>query len=158
MEKTLYGYKIDSEGFVWNKRHTAALKGKIDKNGYKQLTLWVDDKRKYVREHRLIAMAFVENSNPEQFNIVNHLDGNKLNNKPENLEWTDVSGNTKHATKKGLNKTPDTSIETKILDTTTGEIKTFKSRKECEKYYNAEFRSIVGSRQCKRFKHLKVVI
>ena len=52
----------------------------------------------------------------------------------------------------------DTSKKTIILNTLTNEILEFKSRKECEEYYGAEFRSICGSRQCKRFKHLREVM
>ena len=33
----------------------------------------------------------------------------------------------------------------------------WKDIKECEDFYGAEFRAIVGSRQCKRFKHLRLV-
>lgn len=97
MEKALYGYMIDEEGFVWNKKHTQPLKGKITKDGYRELCLLVDGNNKYIREHRLIAMAFVPNPKPEWYDIVNHKDGNKLNNTPNNLEWTNVEGNTKHA-------------------------------------------------------------
>lgn len=158
MEKELYGYIVNSDGFVWNKKHTQSLKGKIDKDGYRTLILLVDGKRKSVREHRLVAMCFVENPNPEKYSIVNHIDGNKLNNNAKNLEWTDDSGNMIHAIKKGLYKTPDTSKKTIILNTLTNEILEFKSRKECEEYYGAEFRCICGSRQCKRFKHLREVM
>ena len=157
MKKELFGYQIDSEGFVWNKRETAPLKGKIDRYGYKSHCLIVDGKSKYISEHRLVALAFVENPNPGEFNVVNHIDGNKLNNHPSNLEWTNVSGNTKHAIEKGLYKTPDTSIKTIILNTLTGETMEFKSRKECEEFFGAEFRSICGSRQTKKFSHLKEV-
>ena len=74
------------------------------------------------------------------------------------FEWTDNSGNMIHAIKNGLYKTPDTSKKTIILNTLTNEILEFKGRKECEEYYGAEFRSICGSRQCKRFKHLREVM
>lgn len=43
--------------------------------------------------HRLIAELFVDNSNPDKYNIVDHIDGNKLNNSPTNLRWTDIKGN-----------------------------------------------------------------
>ena len=46
--------------------------------------------------HRLVATYFVENNNIEH-NIVNHIDANKLNNHYLNLEWCDISYNSRHA-------------------------------------------------------------
>lgn len=45
--------------------------------------------------HRLVAKEFL--SNPNNYKIVNHKDGNKQNNKLSNLEWCSRSYNTKHA-------------------------------------------------------------
>ena len=61
--------------------------------------------RKTIGVHRLVANEFVPNPNPEKFNQVNHIDGNKTNNHYTNLEWTDNSGNQKHAYVNGLNYT-----------------------------------------------------
>lgn len=59
-------------------------------------------KIKQYRIHRLVALAFI--NNPENFPIVNHIDGNKNNNKASNLEWCNYSYNTLHAYKNGLIK------------------------------------------------------
>lgn len=50
--------------------------------------------------HRLVAEAFL--GKPADANEVNHLDGNKQNNKLSNLEWTTHSANLQHAYKEGL--------------------------------------------------------
>lgn len=52
--------------------------------------------------HVLIAMAFV--ANPNNLPQVNHINGVKSDNRPENLEWCDNSGNQKHAWRIGLQK------------------------------------------------------
>lgn len=37
---------------------------------------------------RIIAKAFVPNPNPEEFILVDHVDGNRINDRPKNLRWT----------------------------------------------------------------------
>lgn len=61
------------------------------------------DKNKYAL-HRIIASTFVENLEPEIYNVVNHIDGNKLNNSAVNLEWTTIKGNNIHNHKSGFIK------------------------------------------------------
>lgn len=69
---------------------------------YMHVQLWFKDKPTTRSVHRLVAIAFV--SNPENKPIVNHLDGNKLNNNACNLEWCTNSENLKHAHATGLKK------------------------------------------------------
>lgn len=45
--------------------------------------------------HRIVAAYFCEN--PNNVNVVNHIDGNKLNNRADNLEWVTQSENRRHA-------------------------------------------------------------
>lgn len=45
--------------------------------------------------HRLIAINFIEN--PDNYDEINHIDGNKLNNDINNLEWCSRSKNIKHS-------------------------------------------------------------
>lgn len=79
-------------------------KGKIKKqqdNGRGYLTTMLCDgtqKRLYI--HRLVAEAFIEN--PKNKKEINHKDGNKKNNKAENLEWCSSKENKEHAWKIGL--------------------------------------------------------
>lgn len=68
--------------------------------GYYKVELFNKKERKSFRVHRLVAIAFIENPlNKEQ---VNHIDGNKLNNNVENLEWNTPKENVRHSIDTGL--------------------------------------------------------
>jgi hypothetical protein len=56
------------------------------------------------RLHRLVAEAFIPN--PANLLEVNHLDGNKLNNNADNLEWVTHAENMRHAVVSGLHSLP----------------------------------------------------
>jgi hypothetical protein len=71
-------------------------------NGYMCVKLSYNNKTYTRYVHRLVANAFCNNLNPNKYTEVNHIDGNKTNNKSENLEWCDRSYNNKHAYVKGL--------------------------------------------------------
>lgn len=76
------------------------LKYKIDKYGYLRVTLSKDNQQKIFFVHRLVAKAFIPN--PENKPQVNHIDGNKQNNKVNNLEWVTNQENVIHAHITGL--------------------------------------------------------
>lgn len=83
-------YELSNYGNVRNK-YTKVLKSfTYIKNGiYKAYCL---DSKQYLA-HRLVAKYFVDNPNPEEYNVVNHLDENTHNNFSGNLEWTTNKGN-----------------------------------------------------------------
>lgn len=99
-------YLAGSDGNVYSKnynntRQIKKLTGKIDKDGYTGLLLRDDNgNRKYRRKHRIIATAFIPN--PDNLPQVNHLDGNKQNCTPDNLEWSTQSDNIQHGYNSGL--------------------------------------------------------
>ena len=81
--------------------------------GYKKVELYKDKKRKSFKVHRLVAQAFIPN--PENKREVNHIDGNKHNNKVNNLEWVTSSENKIHAFKMDLNPTKRDLDENEII-------------------------------------------
>lgn len=50
-----------------------------------------------VKIHRLVADAFISNDDPINKITINHIDGNRANNKVDNLEWASYSENEKHS-------------------------------------------------------------
>lgn len=100
-------YQVSNLGriksFPTNRRKwVKILKQKLTKDGYYENTLYKDGKCKFIRTHRIVAMAFLKKDKIR--NEVNHKDGNKINNNVENLEWVTSSENQKHAYKLGLQK------------------------------------------------------
>lgn len=59
---------------------------------------------KHADVHRIIATCFIDNPDDKPF--VNHINGNKSDNRAENLEWVTRSENTKHSYRIGLQKNP----------------------------------------------------
>ena len=83
-----------------SKSGTVLLKGKpmsgsINQDGYIRYSLTQHNKPKAIFGHVLVAKHFIEN--PTKLPEVNHIDGIKTNNATQNLEWTDRTGNLKHA-------------------------------------------------------------
>lgn len=63
------------------------------KNDYVYVYLCNDGKYKNTRLHKLVAENFIDN--PNNYTQINHIDGNKENNKVDNLEWCSSSYNIK---------------------------------------------------------------
>ena len=94
------GYWIADNGNIASTRRGTPVKLKPWLTGEKRkqyLTVWIhfdNQPRKAIRIHRLVAEAFIPN--PHGYNVVNHIDGNELNNHYTNLEWTTHALNSQH--------------------------------------------------------------
>ena len=94
--ESCYKFKTSIPCDVWRE-----VKQIYDKScGYMIVTLCHEGVRKNKRVHRLLTEAFIPN--PSNKAHVNHIDGNKLNNSLDNLEWATPKENTNHAIKTGL--------------------------------------------------------
>lgn len=88
-------FAISNYGRIKNLNNNKIRKPTLAKNGYLTISLWNKTKKQRIPLyiHRLVAKHFVDGYNE----CVNHIDGNKLNNYFQNLEWCSLSYNTKHA-------------------------------------------------------------
>ena len=91
-----------TKGGYFQLRKGRLLKPSIDRYGYKKTSLTdVNGNIRYLTIHRLVAINFIDNPNNKK--TVNHIDGNKLNNHKNNLEWNTVSEQNYHAYRYNLN-------------------------------------------------------
>ena len=87
-------YEVSHMGRVYSVRRGKLRKLNKLPNGYLQVMLSKDGHRAYLLVHRLVAEVFIPN--PEDKPQVNHRNGDKTDNRAENLEWCTMSENLQH--------------------------------------------------------------
>lgn len=90
-----FGYFVTTKGHIIN-RYGEEIKGFIDRCGYKEATLSINNKGTTLLVHRLILKSIAPIKNCENLDV-NHKDGNKQNNNIDNLEWCTRSYNVLHS-------------------------------------------------------------
>lgn len=96
-------YSACKNGKIWGHRQKKFLKPWLIGHGYEAVSLYRKPrKNEKFLVHRLIAQTFIPN--PNNLREVNHKNSNRLDNRPQNLEWVTSKENKQHAIRLGLYK------------------------------------------------------
>ncbi len=137
-------YAVSKNGEILDLRTWRITKiYKSVKIGYPSITIYNPDKSIHhnVYIHRLVALAWVNNSCFVTNPVVNHKDGDKNNFHASNLEWVSFSYNSIHAIQNGLR--PNT-LRCKVRNAFSGEVKEFQSGRSACEYMGIEPSTKIG--------------
>lgn len=84
-------YLASQSGEIYSMKSGLILSPRIDKDGYQEVSIMVDNKQTSKTVHRIIADTWIPN--PKKLPYVNHRNGNRSDNRTANLEWTSISEN-----------------------------------------------------------------
>lgn len=90
-------YSVSEEGIIRNDKTGRIIYGTANSCEYIKVTLTINGTFKTLQMHRIVAETFLEN--PQNLPVVHHIDGNKINNKVNNLKWVTFQENTETGTK-----------------------------------------------------------
>lgn len=116
-------YEISDHGNM--RRRGRLLKPALHSTGCLEFVMTFHYKSKHVRAHRAVAEAFIPN--PQGLPEVNHINGNRHDNRVENLEWCTGAYNREHA-QKTLGFRPGVDVSCPCRCVETGEL--YQSRVE----------------------------
>lgn len=132
-----YRYLVTRDGVVFDFVKGRVLTRTISSSGY--LTVSLQDEsgeKKNILLHRIVATAFCPN--PSSYPCVNHKNGDKLDNRAENLEWCSYHDNNVHAYNMGLSeRRKRRKIKYSVYCVETKEL--FSSIRECSYAHNIKY-------------------
>lgn len=123
-------YEVSNCGEIRNSKTKKIRKKNLLKTGYYFVNGSLGNRKNKItfRVHKAVAETFIENK--ENKPIINHKDGNKLNNAVDNLEWCTYSENTQHALDNNLINNVPNKKRIKCIELN----KCFNTITECAKY------------------------
>jgi len=148
-------YQVSNLGRVKTikkERQEKILKGTIHTNGYRHYCFWKDGVDSYYFGHQLVAKAFLYNLERKMY--VNHIDGNKLNNRLENLEWVTHQENMNH-TKKHLVHKERSIIDEDAVIVIRDRVANGESRADVAKDYEIHLSTVNNIINYKTWKHVR---
>lgn len=140
-------YEVSNYGKIRNK-HTLQILSQRVRGGYLASALYNNDGRRDIPVHRAEMFAF---HNKESDMEVNHIDGNKMNNALENLEYCTRSDNMRHAFRTGLKQPSGGKKPKKVKVVETGDVYT--SIWECARSIGGDQRHVSACLSGKRNSH-----
>lgn len=146
-------YAISDLGQIKNIKTGHILKQFLRPNdGYLQVSLWNNGKRKSFPIHRLVALNFLTTIDNKYY--INHKNGIKTDNRVENLEWCSPSKNNYHAVHlKMVNCIP-----VKVVDLIDNKEYSFDSISQAASYFNIDKRNLARALKRKNqvYSHFKI--
>jgi hypothetical protein len=143
-------YLISNDGDIYSLKSNKYIKSQIGNHGYKTIKLYSNNNPKRFLVHRLVALTYLPNTcNKKE---VNHINGNKQDNRIENLEWVNPVENTRHAIENNLMGRGKSKF---VLDLQTGIF--YDSAKELSNILGIEehtFRARVNSKNQIKYKYV----
>lgn len=121
-------YAVSEDGQVWSKRHNKFMKPCKTKKGYLKVSLLHDGSLRGFFVHRLVCTAF-HGEMPEEGMAVDHIDGDRANNRASNLRWVTVEENNAHRVDLG-NANPQRKV---VVFNEEGDVLCFPSKKAARK-------------------------
>ena len=146
-------YQISNFGNVYSYNKRGLLTPQKENNGYLRVNLYKNGKSKHYLVHRLVAQAFITNSN--NLGFVNHIDENKTNNSVDNLEWTTHKDNVNYGTRnerEGKKISKSLSVPIIGINKTNGLIVEFSSSHEASRVLNINQGNIIQCCKGNRYK------
>ena len=100
-------YLIYEDGKVWSKKSKRYLKH-CDSRGYLHVKLYKEGKKKTYKIHRLVALHYIPNPDPDNKRCVDHINRITTDNRIDNLRWATDSENSQNT---GVSKNNKLSIK-----------------------------------------------